>query len=100
MQFHPSYSYSDFVECLKPVSNGSNVTYALEDGALKVFAKQAEALPDQWHVLIIDEMNRGTYQQYLVSCCICWSTDHRKQLPSQFPSSNSSCQTTCSSLEQ
>jgi hypothetical protein len=59
VQFHPSYSYEDFVEGFRPVITDSGAGFKLRDGPLKRFAKQAVAQPAQTHVLIIDEINRG-----------------------------------------
>jgi MoxR-like ATPase len=59
VQFHPSYSYEDFVEGFRPVITDSGAGFKLRDGPLKRFAEQAVAQPAQTHVLIIDEINRG-----------------------------------------
>src|SRR5205807_1856832 len=63
VQFHPAYSYEEFVEGIKARSvevNGRHeVTYPVEDGVLCAFAAEAARQPDQPHVLVIDEMNRG-----------------------------------------
>jgi len=43
VQFHPSYDYTDFVEGLRPVSNGDGaIEFKLEDGIFKKFCKKAE----------------------------------------------------------
>ncbi|HEV3256086.1 MAG TPA: DUF2461 family protein [Gemmataceae bacterium] len=63
VQFHSAYSYEEFVEGIKARSvelNGRHeVTYPVEDGVLCAFAAEAARRPDQPHVLIIDEINRG-----------------------------------------
>ena len=63
VQFHPAYSYEEFVEGIKARSveaNGrSEVTYPVEDGVLAAFAEQAARRPSEPHVLLIDELNRG-----------------------------------------
>ena len=44
VQFHPSYDYTDFVEGLRPVSNGDGaIEFKLEDGIFKQFCQQAKA---------------------------------------------------------
>ncbi len=63
IQFHPGYSYEEFVEGIRPKSveaNGkSEVTYPVEPGLLTAFAARAARHPADPHVLVIDEINRG-----------------------------------------
>jgi MoxR-like ATPase len=63
VQFHPSYSYEEFVEGIKAKSveagGRHEVTYPVEDGLLAAFAAEAARAPAQAHVLVIDEINRG-----------------------------------------
>ncbi len=63
VQFHPAYSYEEFVEGVKvrSVESGGrhDLTYPVEDGLLCAFAAEAALRPSEPHVLIIDEINRG-----------------------------------------
>ena len=64
VQFHPSYDYTDFVEGLRPVSNGDRaIEFKLQDGIFKKFcqkARDAKKTGGQDNfVFIIDEINRG-----------------------------------------
>lgn len=63
VQFHPAYSYEEFVEGIRvrsvEVNGRQDVTYPVEDGLLCAFAAGAASRPGQAHVLIIDEINRG-----------------------------------------
>jgi 5-methylcytosine-specific restriction enzyme B len=63
VQFHPAYSYEEFVEGVKvrSVETGGHhdLTYPVEDGLLCAFAAEAALRPSEPHVLIIDEINRG-----------------------------------------
>ena len=43
VQFHPSYDYTDFVEGLRPVSNGDGaIEFKLQDGIFKDFCQRAK----------------------------------------------------------
>jgi MoxR-like ATPase/uncharacterized protein (DUF2461 family) len=63
IQFHPAYSYEEFVEGIRvrsvAVDGRHDVTYPVEDGLLCAFASEAARRPSAPHVLIIDEINRG-----------------------------------------
>ena len=56
IQFHPSYSYEDFVEGYRPSEKGGLV---LKSGIFKELCRKALTQPDKNYVLIIDEINRG-----------------------------------------
>ena len=56
VQFHPSYTYEDFIEGFRPTEAGG---FSLREGPLKRIAQQAEETSDAKHVLVIDEINRG-----------------------------------------
>ena len=66
VQFHPSYSYEDFVEGYRPVRNqDGQVGYDLIPGPLRLMAKQAREKPDAQFILVIDEINRGEVAKIL-----------------------------------
>lgn len=66
VQFHPSTSYEDFFEGFRPESGpDGQVSYALQDGPLRLMATEAAADPSHTYVLIIDEINRAQLQKVL-----------------------------------
>jgi 5-methylcytosine-specific restriction protein B len=56
VQFHPSYSYEDFIQGYRPTPNGS---LERRNAVFYEFARQARNNPTQDWVFIIDEINRG-----------------------------------------
>lgn len=60
--FHPSYSYEDFMEGIKPdLEEQREGTYKIESGVFKKFCEEAgkEENKNKNYVFIIDEINRG-----------------------------------------
>ena len=59
VQFHPSYSYEDFIEGLRPVCSSSGVLeYKMIDGRFKEFCIKAREVAGPC-VLVVDEINRA-----------------------------------------
>ena len=59
VQFHPSYSYEDFVQGFRPALREGQPGFALRNGPLVDAAERAKAEPGAKHFLVIDEINRG-----------------------------------------
>jgi MoxR-like ATPase len=61
VQFHPSYSYEDFIGGFRPEQDGSDsgLRYSRVDGPLRRIAADAANDPGHPYVLVIDEINRG-----------------------------------------
>ncbi|OUL28107.1 hypothetical protein BV378_08055 [Nostoc sp. RF31YmG] len=62
VQFHPAYTYEDFIQGIRPQSKNGKLTYPLVPGRFLEFCKKAEYCQDTC-VLIIDEINRANLAQ-------------------------------------
>ena len=66
VQFHPSYTYEDFVEGFRPtLTETGQAGFELVPGPLRRIAEQAQANPDAKFILVIDEINRGNLAKIL-----------------------------------
>lgn len=61
VQFHPTYSYEDFVEGFRPtpLESGAGASLTVVPGPLKRIADEARNAPGKPFVLVIDEINRA-----------------------------------------
>lgn len=59
--FHQSYSYEDFVEGIRPITNeeSDSIRYSIESGIFKRMCERAKSDPENSYALFIDEINRG-----------------------------------------
>lgn len=65
VQFHPSYAYEDFVEGFRPTLENGSHGFKVRNGPLVDAAEAARRHPDQRHVLVVDEINRGNLSKVL-----------------------------------
>ena len=59
VQFHPTYSYEDFVEGFRPFAEGGVTGLAVTPGPLRRIADEARNSPGKPFVLVVDEINRA-----------------------------------------
>jgi MoxR-like ATPase len=59
VQFHPSFSYEDFIEGLRPDESASELRYAVRPGIFTEFCDRARRKPSATFVFLIDEVNRA-----------------------------------------
>jgi len=65
VQFHPAYTYEDFIRGLKPEIKDGHLNYNYEEGRFIKFCEKAqtEEYEDKECVFIIDEINRANISQ-------------------------------------
>jgi len=61
LQFHPSFTYEDFIEGIKPkgVSKDGNIRFELVNGIFKNFCIKAKNNLDKKYYFVVDEINRA-----------------------------------------
>ncbi|NCC70575.1 restriction endonuclease [bacterium] len=61
VQFHPSFSYEDFIEGIKPkgISENGSINFELVNGVFKNFCIKAKSNPNEKYYFIVDEINRA-----------------------------------------
>lgn len=61
LQFHPSFTYEDFIEGIKPkgVSKDGNIRFELVNGVFKNFCIKAKNNPSKPFYFVVDEINRA-----------------------------------------
>jgi 5-methylcytosine-specific restriction endonuclease McrBC GTP-binding regulatory subunit McrB len=59
VQFHPSFSYEDFLEGLRPDEQSDEFRYTIRPGIFADFCERARKKPDSTCAFVIDEVNRA-----------------------------------------
>lgn len=79
VQFHPSFTYEDFVRGYRPTDEAGR--FELIDGPFLRACNSAAATPDLRHVLIVDEINRGNTSQIFGELLVLLEADKRGMQP-------------------
>ncbi len=77
LQFHPAYSYEDFIEGLRPKVGDRAGSFEVRPGPLRRVAAESVANSGQKYVLIIDEINRANLSRVLGE--LVFSLEYRDQ---------------------
>lgn len=72
-QFHPSFTYEDFMEGFKPVSRNNGMELELKNGIFKQFVKKAyeDRDSDKKYYFFIDEINRAELSRVFGELLFC-----------------------------
>src|SRR5690606_3930851 len=65
LQFHPSYTYEDFVRGISTNTNGASIIYKATNRILVDMADKATLDPTRNYILILDEINRANLSSVL-----------------------------------
>ncbi|EDP96748.1 AAA family ATPase [Kordia algicida OT-1] len=79
VQFHPSFTYEDFIEGIKPkgVTENGNIKFELVDGIFKRFCKRAKENPNKDYYFVVDEINRANLSSVFGETLLCIEKDYR-----------------------
>lgn len=86
--FHPSFTYEDFIDGIKPrgVSKDGNIQFELTDGVFKKFCKKAKAecliaqqekREPKPYYFVVDEINRANLSAVFGETLMCLEKDYR-----------------------
>ena len=79
VQFHPSFTYEDFIDGIKPkgVTKDGNIKFELVDGIFKRFCKKAKKDPNNAYYFVVDEINRANLSSVFGETLLCLEKDYR-----------------------
>ena len=79
VQFHPSFTYEDFIEGIKPkgVTENGNIKFELVDGIFKRFCKRAKENLNKDYYFVVDEINRANLSSVFGETLLCIEKDYR-----------------------
>lgn len=84
--FHPSYSYEDFIEGIKPcgITENGNMKFELINGSFKDFCKQAKDKPEEDFYFVVDEINRANLSAVFGETLVCLESSYRDRISDSF----------------
>jgi 5-methylcytosine-specific restriction enzyme B len=84
VQFHPSYTYEDFIEGVRPkgVTTDGNIKFEMVNGVFKQFCIKAKNDPDNNYYFVIDEINRANLSSVFGETLLCLEKDYRHDVKS------------------
>lgn len=79
VQFHPSYTYEDFIEGIRPkgVTSNGNIKFEMVNGVFKEFCMRAKDDPDNKYYFVVDEINRANLSAVFGETLLCLEKDYR-----------------------
>ncbi len=82
IQFHPSFTYEDFIEGIKPkgVGKDGNIQFELVNGIFKEFCIKAKNNPDKKYYFVVDEINRANLSSVFGETLSLLEKDYRHNL--------------------
>lgn len=84
LQFHPSFTYEDFIEGIKPkgVSKDGNIRFELVNGVFKNFCIKAKDNPEKDFYFVVDEINRANLSTVFGETLSLLEKDYRHNIKS------------------
>jgi hypothetical protein len=79
IQFHPSYSYDDFVEGYVAEEGHGTSRFVPKKKVFLKFCDEARGAADQLHILVVDELNRGDPSKIFGELLTYIERDYRNQ---------------------
>ena len=91
VSFHPSFSYEDFVEGVRPVLGAQGqIAYEVRPGVFREITELARRSPERQYALVIDEINRGNLARIFGELVTLLEADKRGRLSMLLPYSGRS----------
>lgn len=100
IQFHPSFTYEDFIEGIKPkgVTKDGNIKFELVNGIFKRFCIKAKNNPDKTYYFVIDEINRANLSSVFGETLVCLEKNYRHMVTEKSANTENLIKTQYSSL--